>query len=248
MRIKLVSWNDTNINDNNPFQSYLPVGQVANLSRTPVLINRVNEDPFLSTVVKTVNPLVIGVNIKANINDNRELLKQYFFNDLLKHNLVVYNEDDSDKQYYKTGIPIQLRSQGDDKPNSFWIIIQTEHQYWQLVTSSSDARVVGSSGSDSFEFDITNGGNIDVPPILQFTVNTTKSGGYQYRRFISIYNNMDKSFAIPLDITNGGLDVQSLIDANKMQSNGNDFRVWQDGTFEDRWLYGMDSDSDPAKA
>ena len=58
---------------------------------------------------------------------------------------------------------------------------------------------------------------------------------------------MDRSLNAPLDITNGGLDVQTLINANKMQADGDDFRVWMDGAFADRWLYEMDSDSDPAK-
>jgi len=102
--------------------------------------------------------------------------------------------------------------------------------------------ITASGDSDA----VTNSGNINVAPIFTFTPTTTKTKGYKYRRYIPTYNVLDKSYISPFDITNGGLDVQSLINANKMQADGDDFRVWQNGSFSDRWLYEMDSDSDPA--
>src|SRR6185295_10030281 len=127
--------------------------------------------------------------------------------------------------------------------NSFLISIQTEYPYWKLVTTSVDSWDITATGDSD---PVTNIGNIPVSPVFTITPTTTKTKGLKYRRFVPIYNVMDKSYVEPLDITNGGLNVQALIDANKMQADGDDFLVWKDGSFDNRWLYGMDSDSSPA--
>lgn len=246
MKLSLLTWNSHNINSS-PFNSYILPGQLANLSNNPVLVNRVLNYPYLSTVVKNSNPLIIGITISAgqNINTNRELIKQYFFGDDDRHTLVAQDENNGNVQYYRTGIPVRFVQESTDKPNSFYITIQTEYPYWQLVTATADSWTISASGDSDA---ITNAGNINVKPVFTITPTTTKSAGLKYRRYAPVYNNLNKSYLSPYDITDGGVDVQTLINNNKMQASGNDFRVWQDGSFADRWLYGVDSDSDPGKA
>lgn len=244
MKLKLLTWNSININDGTSYNAYIPPPQMANQSNNPVLVNRANDYPFLSVAQRNASFITINVVIApgANINTYRELLKQYFFSDLNKHTLVAQDENDGNRQYYRTGIPISLLQEGGNI-NSFLINIQTDYPYWQLVTASVDSWDITASGDSDA---ISNIGNINVPPVFTITPTTTKTSGLKYRRFVSIYNVMDKSFVEPLDITDGGLDVQALIDAGKMQANGDDFLVWKNGDFSDRWLYEMDSDSDPA--
>lgn len=244
MRLKLLTWNSTNINDGSSYNAYIPPPQMANQSNNPVLVNRANDYPFLSVAQRNASFITINVIVapSANVNDKRELLKQYFFSDLNRHVLVAQDDNDSSRQYYRTGIPITMLQDGSNI-NSFLISIQTEYPYWQLVTASTDSWDITASGDSDV---ISNIGNINVPPIFTITPTAQNTERLKYRRFVPIYNTMDKSFVEPLDITNGGLDVQALIDAGKMQSNGNDFLVWKDGSFSDRWLYEMDSDSDPA--
>lgn len=238
MKLNLKTWNSININDGSVYNAYIRRGQLASISKNPVIVNRAGDSPFLSTVVKNANAIVIQVVIVGgqDINTKRELLKQYFFGDDNRHNLVAEDQNDSNRQYYRTGIPVTMAEEG-GAPNSFFITIATEHQYWQLVTTTTDNWSVTATGQTNA---FTNAGNITVPPKFNITPTTTKSGGLSYRRWVSIYNNLDISYVAPLDITSGGLDTATLTTA-KMQADGDDFRVWIDGQEADRWLDSMDT-------
>jgi hypothetical protein len=238
MKLSLVSWNGTNINNGSPFTAFIPRGQMASLNYNPVLTPRADDYPALSSAVKQGSVLVIGIIVAAgnNINTNRELLKRYFFSDQEKHNLIAQDEADSNKQYFRSGIPVRLNEEN-GAPNTFSIVIQTDYPYWQLVTATADNWAVTSSGDTE---SITNAGNQYVKPIFTITPTTTKTGGLTYRRYVPIYNNMDKACSLPLDITGGGLDTAALTTA-KMQADGDDLRVWMDNTEVYRWLSGMDT-------
>jgi len=245
MKLSLLTWNSQNINDGTILKSYIPVGQMANLSSNAVTVNRAQDFPFLSTTVLSPHVFVIGVQVEAgyNINTARELIKQYFnIMDSQRHNLIAQDENDSNRQYYKTGFPIRVAPDG-ERPNSFFVTFQVEYPYWRLVTATADSWDITASGDSDV---VANIGNIKVKPVFTITPTATKTAGLQYRLYVPVYSNLDKSFTAPLEITNGGLDVQTLIDANKMQATGADFRVWNNGGFSDRWFNGMDSDSDPA--
>lgn len=247
MDLRLYSWNGITINsDSDEIKSIFPPGSKSNLSSDAVLVNRAGDFPFLSTTVLQNNPLIIEVYIKSasQINTYRETIKKYFnIIDRQRHDLVAIDRNDGDRQYYVTGFITGLRNHGQEQ-NNFDITFRTEYPYWRLVTPSVDSWDITATGQTTT---ISNIGNINVPPIITIIPTTTKTKGYKYRRYIPIYNTQDKTYISPLDITNGGLDVQTLIDAGKIQADGDDFRVWQDGAFADRWLYEMDSDSDPAK-
>jgi hypothetical protein len=245
MKLSLVSWNGTNINSGAPYYAAIRPGQLASLSRNPVIVNRAGDYPSLTGVVKNASAIVINVWTAPgqDINTYRELLKSYFFGDEILHNLIAIDENDSDKQYYRSGFPVTMVEEG-GAPNSWFITIATEYPYWRQVTATADSWDVTGT-SDSFE--LTNAGNLPAQPVFTITPTTTKTEGYKYWRYVPIYSNVDKTYSAPMDITDGGLDVQTLIDAGKMQADGDDFRVWMDGSFADRWLYEMDSDSDAAK-
>jgi hypothetical protein len=209
MKLSLLTWNGSNINNGNPFYAIIPQGQLANLSVNAVLVNRAGDYPALTSVVKQPSILVIQVIIAAgsNINTNRELLKKYFFTDESIHNLVAQDEADGNKQYYRSGIPVRL-VESNGEPNVFFVSIQTEYPYWQLVTATSDSwPVTGTADTQA----ITNAGNLPVKPIFTITPTTTKTAGFAYRRYIPIYNNTDKSYTTPLEITGGGLNTSTLV-------------------------------------
>ncbi|HEU4341009.1 MAG TPA: hypothetical protein VFU31_05510 [Candidatus Binatia bacterium] len=240
MEPSLFTWNALAINDSNPFKSVIPPGQMANLSANAVTVPRAGDDPYLSDSQLTGHVFVIEVYIAAgaNIATSRELVKKYFnVRDKTRHNLIIKDTADSDKQYYLTGFPVGVQPLGSAPKNGFAIRIAVEHPYWQLVTATADAWAITGTGDTQA---ITNAGNISVPPVITLTPTTTKGAGLLYRRYVSIYNNLDKSFIAPLDITSGGIDTAALTTA-KMQADGDDFRVWLDSSFSDRWLDAMDS-------
>ena len=245
MWLSLLTWNNTNINNETPFQAAIPPGQLANLSRNVVLVNRANDYPSLTGVVEVGSVLVIDVWVspEQDINTNRELLKQYFFGDNLKHNLVAEDKNDGNRQYYRSGYPIRLVEKN-DRVNEWSIVIQTDFPYWTTVSLiSSDSWDITASGQT---YTLNNIGSRVAKPVFEITATTTKTTGLKYRRWLPLYNNIDVTYNDCLDITNGGLDVQTLINTGKMQADGDDFRIWKDGSFSDRWLFEMDSDSDPA--
>lgn len=245
MDLNLYSWNALTINDSSPFISIFPPGQKANLAANAVSVPRADDDPFLSDTQLGGHVLVIEVYIAAgqNINTNREVVKKYFnVREKTRHNLIAKDAADSDRQYYMTGFVVGISPLGAAPKNGFAVRFAVEHQYWQLVTATADNWVISGTGDTQA---ITNAGTLKVPPLITLTPTTTKSAGLSYRRYVGIYNNLDKSFIAPLDITSGGIDTATLTTA-KMQTDGDDFRVWQDGTFADRWLNAMDTASTKA--
>lgn len=247
MKLNLLTWNSISIQSSS-IKSYIPPGQMTNLSANAVTVNRADNFPSLSARVLNAHVFVIGVYIPTsqNINTNRELIKQYFnITDNQRHNLIATDENNSNKQYYLTGFPVRIVSAGDNKPNEFFVTLQVEYPYWQESGDATNDQWSVTADSDTQV--ITNAGNISVPPLFRIVPLTTWTKGLKYRRYIPLYSNVDKSYISPYELTNGGLDVQILINANKMQADGDDFRVWQNGAFADRWLYEMDSDSDPAR-
>ena len=238
MDLVLSTWNGQNINNSSPFKSYFPRGQKANLSANAVTVNRAGDFPFLSDKVLNAPRLQIGVYIASGqaVNTNREVLKKYFnITDRQRHNLVALDADDSNKSYYVTGFPVAINNIGGNE-NEFAVTFALEYPYWQLTTATTDAWAITSSGDTQA---ITNAGNINVPPKFTFVPTTTKGGGLTYRRLVTIYNVLEKSLNLPFDVTDGGIDTVTLISGAKMQADGDDFRVWLDGAFADRWLNGV---------
>ena len=238
MDLVLSTWNGQNINNSSPFKSYFPRGQKANLSANAVTVNRAGDFPFLSDKVLNAPRLQIGVYIASGqaVNTNREVLKKYFnITDRQRHNLVALDADDSNKSYYVTGFPVAINNIGGNE-NEFAVTFALEYPYWQLTTATDDDWAITTSGDTEA---ITNAGNIKVPPKFTFTPTTTKGGGLLYRRLVLIYNSLSRSLNIPIEITDGGLDTVTLIAAAKMQADGDDFMVWQDGSFADKWLNGV---------
>lgn len=246
MQPQIMTWNSININndvtkDGTAYRAYIPPPQMANQSNNPVLVNRSNEYPFLSTAQRNPSFITINVIIDGDLNTYRETLKKYFFSDLNKHNLVIRDRHDSDRQYYRSGIPITMTQEGNNI-NSFLISIQTDFPYWELVTPSADSWDITATGDSDV---ITNIGNINVHPVFTITPTSTKAAGLKYRRYLPIYNVLDKSYNVPIDVVNNGLDSASLISGNKMISGGTDLRVWMDGNYADRWIDNVaSSDSD----
>lgn len=245
MDLRLVSWNSRNINNASPFTSIFPMGSKVNLSANPVTVNRAGNYPHLAGMVLGPSTLLIAVHIAPgqNINTNREVFKQYFNpEDQTRRNLIA-EDGAGGTQHYLTGFVRQIQNQPNEE-NAFLVIFQVEYPFWRLVTATDTTWSVTASGQTQA---ITNAGNRNVGPKITLTPTLAKTGGLQYRRWVSIYNNMDISFITPLDITDesatgGGLDTATLTTA-KMQADGDDFLIWHDGMLVDRWLQDMDTAS-----
>ena len=134
MQLSLYQWNSQNINDGTILKSYIPPGQLMNLTSNAITVPRALDFPYLSTTLLQPHTFTIGVIIGAGqtIHSNREIIKGYFnIQDTQRHNLVAKDTADSDRQWYLTGFPIRIVEQ---EPNSFIVTFQVEMPIWRVVT------------------------------------------------------------------------------------------------------------------
>jgi len=246
MNLLFLTWNGQSINNGAPFYADFPPGSKVNIHGNVVTVPRAGNYPFVSGIVANPQILQVRVRIAAgqNLDTNRELLKQYFnFEDNTRHNLIA--EDGSGgTQWYVTGFVRDVRNENPADKTSFLVLFQVEYPYWKLVTAGDTIWSVTASGQTQV---VTNAGNRKTPPKFTLSPTVTKTGGLSYRRWTPIYNNLDISFVAPVDITDesatgGGLDTATLTTA-KMQTDGDDFRVWAGGVEVDRWLQDQDTAS-----
>ena len=239
MDLRLLTWNGRSINNGSPFYSDFPPGSKVNIHGNTLTAPRAGNYPFLNNIVADPQSLMIQVRIAPgqNINTNREILKQYFnFEDHTRHNLIA-EDGAGGTQWYVTGFCRQVIPEGGAEEISFLVLFAIEYPYWKLVTATDDTWAITGTGDTQA---VTNAGNINVPPKFTFVPTTADTSALKYRRWVSMYNNLDKSFVAPLDITGGGFDTATLTTA-KMQADGDDFLFWEDGLFQDRWLAAMDT-------
>ena len=239
MDLRLLTWNGRSINNGSPFYSDFPPGSKVNIHGNTLTAPRAGNYPFLNNIVADPQSLMIQVRIAPgqNINTNREILKQYFnFEDHTRHNLIA-EDGAGGTQWYVTGFCRQVIPEGGAEEISFLVLFAIEYPYWKLVTATDDTWAITGTGDTQA---VTNAGNINVPPKFTFVPTTADTSALKYRRWVSMYNNLDKSFVAPLDITGGGFDTATLTTA-KMQADGDDLLVWRNGRFVDRWLQGMDT-------
>lgn len=238
MELVIVSWNSLAINDSNPYQSTFPPGQRVNLTAQGVTVPRANLFPYLSTRVLKDQFVQIRVAIAPtkSIPTYRELLKSYFdVTDNSPHNLIVKDIADSDRQWYLRGYPVEVKEQ---QAGLYFVRFQLETPIWQLVTAGTTTWSITASGQTQV---VTALGNVPVPPVFTITPTVTKTGGLSKGIWIPVYNPMSSAFIAPLEITDGGINTSALVGAGDMQADGDDFLVWKDGSFVDRWLNGMNT-------
>jgi hypothetical protein len=240
MQLDILTWNTININDGNPFNTTFPPGQLVNLSADGISVPRAAMFPFLSTKVAKTNSILLRVIIAPTkvIPTNRELLKAYFnIDDYTKHNLVAKDLLDSDRQWYLSGFPTNVR---EEKAGLYWVTLMLDMPVWRLVTATAETWNIVATGAKK-EMNVI--GNVDAKPVFSITPTVAKTGGLSYARWIPVYNSVNTLFVAPLEITNGGLNTAALVGAGKMQADGDDLRVWLDGVETDRWISGINTAS-----
>lgn len=82
-------------------------------------------------------------------------------------------------------------------------------------------------------------GEDEAYPILYIKPNTLRTTGFRFERWVPIV--WKTTAASYQGILLGTLDTATLIAASKMQSDGDDLRLYVDGSEADRWISGIDT-------
>lgn len=144
------------------------------------------------------------------------------------------------KQWYVYATPEQVL--GGHDGNMATITLALDNPIWQSVTQNSQTFAT-TSASDSTS--VTNGGNDYAYPIFEITPTSLPASDYIYNVFIqALPTSTDPWNGRFLDLTGSSdttFDTAALVSGGKMQSDGDDLRVYRDGVEVDRWLNGMNT-------
>lgn len=233
------SWNGHAINDGTKYNSILPgwprfpMQEAVSLSRMramPAAGNNLYQEMRVTLLIALVNP-----------NDAAarwvELSQWFDPRDNTSRALVVTDPDGSNERYImarclslmpadqsaQTQFIAQLLIDGLGDLDGRFRSVTADDEEWE-ITASGQTKVVN------------NGGDDDAYPILTITPTTAKTSGFAYKRWIPIRWNVDVGHsAYPLDIANG-LDIDALVTAGKVQADGDDLRVYNNGLEINRYL------------
>jgi hypothetical protein len=99
---------------------------------------------------------------------------------------------------------------------------------WRRPGSVELWNVTSSPGS----LTVTNNGQDDAYPVINITPRAAKAGGFQYQRWVPVVWKVATAY------TNYPIRIDALNLTGKAQADGDDIRVYVDGSEVDRWLSG----------
>jgi hypothetical protein len=153
--------------------------------------------------------------------------------------LVCIDTEDANKAYYVYATPDQVMG-GHDGPMAV-VTLKIDDPIWQASTQDSTSwSITASTG----EIAIVTGGNDYSYPILEITPTGSPSTDFIYTQYVYVLPRSDKPWAsrpLALRPDGGTLDTAALVAAGKMQSDGDDLRVFRNGLEQNRWLSGMNT-------
>jgi len=218
MNLQIVSYNGIDIN-NEQFQAYFPkpsvmlgpevdIGEVERSYFAPISTYKRRKSKTLFIHVK-----MLGT-IPSDVDTMNALFDPY---DQDKHELVVRDENDNNKQYYVEGTPGTHPSWDGQE---LVVSIKVDDPVWKTKQQIDTTWSVTSDGDQET---VAVGGTTYSEPVFEITPTAAKSGGKAYRIFCPIYNPSTITYTdYPLDIVNNGLDTASLVadDTRTVDLNG----------------------------
>jgi hypothetical protein len=110
---------------------------------------------------------------------------------------------------------------------------------WRDQAEDSESWAVTASGQTN---DFDNTGEDDAYPRITITPTGVKASSYAYKVFVPIRWRISAAYSnYPTDIADNAFDTDALVTAAKMQADGDDLRVWNNGVEIDRWLQDIDT-------
>lgn len=153
---------------------------------------------------------------------------------------ICQDTEDSNKQYYVYATAQQVLG-GHEGPMAV-VTLALDDPIWQSTTDESHTWTITSSTSTT---DVTNNGNDDAYPTFEITPTSSPSTDFIYTVYTQVLPRSSNPWtARPLCITGATdttWDTAALVAAGKMQADGDDIRVYQDGVATNFWVSGINT-------
>jgi phage-related protein len=186
------------------------VGYVKRAGAVPVMAGK---DFQPVTINLNVSLLHDTTTLEASINTLFDVL------DETPHQLIVMDQDNSNKQYYVYATPKSVQTEASGGPEVV-ITLAIDDPIWQSVTQNTQTWNITASGQST---DFTAGGNAESYPIFEITPTVSPPDGYLFNQFVQMIPNSAFTWkARPLEVTGGGFDTAAKISDtdNFFQLNG----------------------------
>ncbi len=232
------SWDGHALNDGTNYKSFKdrPAsggGHTAN----PVYTARTDNWPLLSATQLQPYKIVVSVQIIKDAQDGLAELASWFSITARSPKKLI-GTDDAGVDWYIYARPLAFVP-----VNAALVQVvlgTTDEAYWQADTQSSLPWNVTASGTPNATVAV--GGNQPARPIFEIKPTGARTGGYTYRQYRLLRNpNPRAMMGYPYELTDGGWDaVQSAGHPynGKMQADGDDIAVQDNGQMIYRWLSG----------
>ena len=150
------------------------------------------------------------------------------------YDLLIQDVNDSNKEWYVKAEPLGiLRFKG----ALITVALHVPEPIWKTNTAQSDSWSISSSGATR---NLSVVGNRNARPVYTITATSARTGGYGYMRYVAIANRTTRIYKDAINLPDSDWNTSALVAGSKMQSDGDDLRVFNDetGTEEFCWFGG----------
>lgn len=242
MKLSIVSFRGSAINDGTAFQASFNKDMPGLPSSTPVTVARPNDfpsDTLTSTYEGAFFPVIVRM-MGTAATQSDTLHGLFDTTNTTRGTLLVQDTNNGNKQLYMMARPI---SQPEKNGPVVTFNMFASDPIWRAGTET--AGTVTYSGSGTITCVTT--GNYSARPRIQITPTASKTGDYAYKRRVIVYNRSTtagfSNYPLNLGVLGGTgtFDTATLVSGGKMLSSGDDCIVRVDGVDAPRWFNGMNS-------
>ena len=235
------SFSGTSLNSTDYVASFPREQASLQISSTPGYVKRAGAPPVYAG--KDYNPHTLNLEIimQHDYMTLFESLNQLFdTKDETPQQFICTDSEDSNKQYYVYATAQQVLG-GHDGTMAV-VTLALDDPTWQTVTQNSQTWTITSSTSTT---DITINGNDDSYPLFEITPTSNPSTDFIYSVYLQVLPQSSNPWTgRPLLVTGDTSttwDTAALVAAGKMQADGDDIRVFQNGVPVNFWTSGINT-------
>lgn len=208
MKLKIESYDSHDLDDAS-YKAYIPRADMSFLNLTPATLIDVSRGmvyPHYAGKVMQGKQFTIDVEIKGTLSTSYDTLKQWFNPIEQDLKTLLFTDQDDSKQWY-----LMCTCIANPVIRGNWMSFTMYAPEPVLLSNTQNSSTWSITASGQTKA-ITADGNAKTHPIFEITPTGIKSGGYDRRRFRTLYNTTTDPFTdYPYDICEGGWDTDALI-------------------------------------